>query len=511
MRSLSLNSIRGRLVLWYLAVLALLLAALGIFQWVTVGERLRTATAESVRADVCQELTVLGPSYVRTAADLDMNAPTLARLLGGPITAVSIVTPTGQTLASHDFGPPGAGRPLRLSGDTIWQLIGQATSASAAQRTAPACPQLETSNRYSGGSDLQQPAQQLVSHGTVLVLAMPLGPPGRPVGYALLGRSLAPENDALSRVLRVFALGAAVALILAAFVALPIINTALRPLKRVTQTAERIAAGDLEARTELKRSPDEVGRLGEAFDRMVDRLQSALQTAAASEERMRRFLADASHELRTPATVLRGSSQVLLRHAGGTSPQTVGALQDMHEEAVRLSALIEDLLTLSRLDEGQMPEPQPVPVRSFVEDFLDRYGSLWPERAITVDDSGLNGATASINPETLRRIITNLVDNAARYSRTSGSIRIGGSHGDARVSVSIADEGPGLPPDEAAHMFDRFYRANKSRSRGSGGTGLGLAIVHDLVEGSGGTIRIDTAPDRGTTVTVELPAASDKS
>jgi two-component system OmpR family sensor kinase len=351
-----------------------------------------------------------------------------------------------------------------------------------------------------------EPAQQLVSGGDVLALAMPLGPPQRPVGYAILGRSLAPENDALSRVLGIFTLGAILALLLAAVVALPIINTALRPLRTVTRTAERIAGGDLEARTQLNRSPDEVGRLSEAFDRMVDQLQSAMQATAASEERMRRFLADASHELRTPATVLRGSSQVLLRHARGTSPETVSALREMHEEAVRLSTLIEDLLTLSRLDEGQLPEPEPVQLRTFVQHFLNRYASLWPDRDIAIEEAALDGATAAVNPESLRRIVTNLVDNAARYSRPGGHIRIGGSSADGRVSLCIADEGPGLPADEAARMFDRFYRSSRSRSRGSGGTGLGLAIVHGLVEGSGGTISVATAPDRGTTVTVELPA-----
>jgi two-component system OmpR family sensor kinase len=338
---------------------------------------------------------------------------------------------------------------------------------------------------------------------------VPLGPPGTIVGYAILGRSLAPASATLVRVLLVFALGAAVALLLAVLVALPIINRALRPLRRVTETAEAIAGGDLEQRANLAHSRDEVGRLGEAFDTMVDRLQAAIAERAASEERMRRFLADASHELRTPATVLRGASQVLLRQGAQGQPDLLAPLRDMHEEAIRLSRLVDDLLTLSRLDAGQQMAPQPVELRSFLSAFVDRYRSVWPSRTIHLDAGSLNGATARVDPEALRRMLTNLVDNAARYSRSDGAITITGEPAPHTVSIAVADEGPGLRYEDARQVFDRFYRANKSRSRDSGGTGLGLAIVHGLVEQSGGKIDMETGPDRGTTVTVTLPRASE--
>jgi two-component system OmpR family sensor kinase len=305
-------------------------------------------------------------------------------------------------------------------------------------------------------------------------------------------------------VLLVFALGALLALAIAGLVALPIINRALRPLRQVTETAEAIAAGRLEERADLASSRDEIGRLGEAFDAMVDRLQEAIAAAETSEERMRRFLADVSHELRTPVTVLRGASQVLLRQGSDERPDHIAALRDMHDEATRLARLVDDLLTLSRLDARQSLAPEDVPLRPFLHQLTQRYGTLWPEREIIVDDAKLDGALIRVDPDALRRIVTNLVDNAARYSRPEGAITITGDTGPSNVSISIADEGPGLSPQDAARVFDRFYRARAGR-KSIAGTGLGLAIVRGLVEQSGGSIRIDTAPSRGTTVTVTLP------
>jgi two-component system OmpR family sensor kinase len=339
------------------------------------------------------------------------------------------------------------------------------------------------------------------------LVAVPIGPPGNILGYAILGRSLADANATLKRLILVFGLGAASALIIAAVFALPIINTALRPLRRVADAAEAIAVGDLEQRANLAHSHDEIGRLGEAFDTMVDRLQAAISARAESEEQMRHFLADASHELRTPATVLRGASQVLLRQWADGPPALAAALSDVHQEAVRLARLIDDLLTLSRLDAGQPLAPQTIPLRPFLHDFLDRYGPVWSNRAIRLDESRLDGAAAHIDPEALRRVLTNLIDNAARYSRSDGAIVVSGDAEPASIRLSVADQGPGLSADDATRVFDRFYRASKSRSRDSGGTGLGLSIVHGLVEQSGGSITFDTAPDRGTTVTVSLPRA----
>lgn len=512
---LQLRSIRGQLVFWYLGLLAVLLLALGVFQWFILGQHLRSSLADSLRDSARSELAVLGPCYIRSSGDLQENAFSLARLLGSRETAVTIVTPTGSTLASHGAGPPGASKPLQLSKGTVLSLIRQASlgrGGAEPSRNAPHC--VNGALVYPGhhhfvfrGHGISPAAPSQTSHNLLLV-AVPLGPMAHPVGYAILGNSLSNVDTTIGQVDLIFALGAASALVLALLVGLPIVNRGLAPLRRVTATAEAIAAGDLAKRANLPRRPDEVGRLGMAFDTMVDRLQSALSAATTSEERMRRFLADASHELRTPATVLRGASQVLLRHATRLDAETVAGLRDMHEEAVRLSRLVDDLLTLSRIDAGQSLAPERVQVRPFLQSFLDRYGDVWPTRTLRLDTARVNGASAYVDPEALRRMLTNLVENAARYSHPDGAITLEAASEADRVAIGVSDEGPGLSPEDAQHVFDRFYRANKSRSRDSGGTGLGLSIVCGLVERSAGDIAIDTGPNRGTTVTITLPSSA---
>jgi signal transduction histidine kinase len=506
-----LSSIRGQLVAWYIGVLAVLLVALGVFQSITLRDYLRTSTTHSLRTAAYGELSLLGPCYIQSRAKLNGNADTLARLLGSPQTSVMIVTPSGQTLASYEPSNPNARQPLRLSASIVHSLIsgvGASRSPLPAGISLRACPKPSTPHTVRQHSTALGWTSSLVSGGSVLVVAVPLGPPGRPLGYAILGRSLQDANAIASRLILVFALGALAALILATSIAVPIINRALSPLGRVTETAELIAAGNLEERANLTSSRDEVGRLGQAFDAMVDRLQQAVSATAASEERMRQFLADASHELRTPVTVLRGASQVLLRQEANGRSELTDALGDMHEEAVRLAKLVDDLLTLSRLDGQERLVAQPVDIRSALQEFVDRYGRVWEGRRITLDTAGMAGMRASVDPVALQRILTNLIDNAARYSRPGGAVTLGAGVSEAMVAIHVSDEGPGLTDRDAARVFERFYRVNKSRSRSSGGTGLGLSIVRGLVEQSGGTITIETGPERGTTVTFTLPRSA---
>ena len=506
-----LKSVRGRLVLWYLSVLAILLLALGVFQSIILTNQLHSSIAGDMRRSARAELAAFGPCFIRSNSDLLQHAQDLAQLLGSHDTAVKIVAADGATLADHGIGSPGASRPLQLSASTIQQLTASARSAGPlplSNGPAPRCQRPPYVYGLHSGPVGTRPRS--LSANDVLLTAVPLGPFYQPVGYAILGESLAETDATLRQVHTVFALGAIIALVVAALVALPIINRALRPLRRVAATAEAIAAGDLEKRANVGNSPDEIGRLGIAFNLMVDRLQTALSTATASEERMRQFLADASHELRTPLTVLRGSSQVLLRQGSGIRPEFDAALKEMHEEAVVLSRLVNDLLTLSRLDSGQPLDPQPVEVRDFLQEFVDRYGNIWQGRTVALDDATIDGAVAYVDPEALRRVLTNLVDNAAKYSTPAGRIEIAATAQDATVTIAVSDEGPGLAPKDAERIFERFYRVSKSRSRRRGGTGLGLSIVHALVQQSGGQTAIETGADRGTTVSVTLPRMSNR-
>jgi two-component system OmpR family sensor kinase len=515
-----LGTIRGQLVIWYLSVLGIVLLALGIFVSLTLTQYLRSSTTSSMLDSAYSELSILGPCYITSAAKLNSNAQQLAVSLGSHEIAVKIVTPSGGALADHGFfDTSGQSTPLHLSASTIRQLIrsagGTAGRHAAVPGPRPSCRSIHPTNHFPRRPGVR-PHGTLDQNGLILV-AIPLGRRSAPYGYAILGRSFADANAIIRRTEVVFALGALVALLIAGLVALPLINGALRPLRRIARTATAIAGGDLQQRANLAHSPDEIGRLGAAFDTMVDRLQAALMAAHDSEERMRRFLADASHELRTPLTVLRGMSEVLLRQGPRTGPQHDGLL-DLHEESVRLSRLVDDLLTLTRLDAGQALNPEPVLLAPFLSQFAERYGSAWPNRRIDLEVGSIDGAAAYVDPDALRRIVTNLVDNAARYSTAGTPITIGaglpvssGGEREGAITVAVSDRGPGLSTEDAERVFERFYRGARSRSRQSGGTGLGLAIVQALAEESGGEVTIDTAPDSGTTVTIVLPRASESS
>ena len=492
-----MKSIRTRVVVWYLALLAALLIGLCVVQTVTLTGYLSSSEVRTMEQEASQGLAYAGTCYFGSSASLRQQATAAAQLLGSDGVGATVVSPTGQTLATYvpDSNrvvmPPAASpaivRNLTSSGSASYIRAGLAKGTC---RTAP-LPSLSTAAHLRSGS--------------VLYLSVPLGRPGHTVAYAILSRSTAAEDATLQRARLTLILGAIAVLLIAAVVASPVINRALRPLHRVTYTAEAIASGHLEQRANLAVSTDEIARLGKAFDTMVDRLQGALFASTASEERMRRFVADASHELRTPLTVLRGTSQLLLRHKVLNEEEMASAVIAIRDESERLTRLVDDLLTLSKVDAGVELAPRPVRVSEFLRDFIERYGAAWPERSIQIQATQFDGAHINIDPEAFRRVLTNLLDNAARYSRPGGPITVIEQVDTDSVSVLVKDSGPGLSPEDAEHAFERFYRGNKSRARATGGSGLGLAIVHALIEKSGGEIRIDTGLDRGTTVAVTLP------
>jgi two-component system OmpR family sensor kinase len=495
------NSLRGRILLSQLGLFAVLLLALGIVQSSILSEYLHDSTVDSIREPARTELEVLGPCFVRTAADLDRNAQVLAQLLGTGNTGVKIVGRRGAALADHAVGVPGAAKPLELSAATVHELIASVPTPKARSGTDRArC----TAGSASAVTRAQPPATANTSADDYELVAVALGPPDKPVGFAILGRSPSGAEATVHRVRNIFAVGAMAALILGALVSLVLTGLALRPLRSVTTTAEEIAAGDLHRRANI-RTRDEVGRLGSAFDRMIGRLEEAFGRVTQSEQRMRRFLADASHELRTPLTALRGTSQVLLRHGNADRPEVTEAVRDIHDEAVRLSRLVDDLLTLNRLDAEEHLHPEDIALTAFIDDFADRYTSAWSDREFDFDREAFARAHVWADPEALRRMLLNVVDNAAKYSSASSPITVTAEASPETVAILVKDGGPGLSEEDRKHVFDRFYRGSESRSRRTGGSGLGLAIVQALAQRSAGSVSLDTGPGRGTTVSITLP------
>ena len=273
-----------------------------------------------------------------------------------------------------------------------------------------------------------------------------------------------------------------------------VVGRALRPVDVLRLEVEAIEPGDLQRRVTVPRVDDEVGRLAHTMNALLDRLQSA-------NERQARFLSDASHELRTPLAVTRTRLEVGLRHTGTTDwPHTARAVL---EQSRRMERLVSELLTLVRADGGVAGLSVDVDLEDLVRSAVTDARASSP-RAV-VDLSHLLAGRVHGDPDQLRRVVANLLDNALRHARAMVivSLRVDG----ARVTLTVDDDGPGIDAADRQRVFQRFTRLDDSRARTSGGAGLGLAIVSELVMAHGGTVRVDTSPAGGARFVVELPEA----
>ena len=285
-----------------------------------------------------------------------------------------------------------------------------------------------------------------------------------------------------------------------------LVRRGLRPLDRMAETADAITTGDLSQRVEPEDDRTEVGRLGRALNVMLGRIEASFEEQRASEERLRRFIADASHELRTPITSIRGYAELFRRGASVRPDDLERAMRRIEDEGARMGVLVEDLLLLTRLDQGRPLEREPVDLAVLVLDAVDDARAADPTRTIDVSSDG-PGLVDGDEPR-LRQVLANLLDNARVHTPagTPVSVRLR-IEGETAV-VEVSDGGPGLAADDAVRVFERFYRGDPSRSRSSGGTGLGLSIASAVVEAHGGRIEVGTTPGGGATFTVSLPLAS---
>ncbi|HEY8827936.1 MAG TPA: ATP-binding protein [Jatrophihabitantaceae bacterium] len=287
------------------------------------------------------------------------------------------------------------------------------------------------------------------------------------------------------------------------------VRFSLRRLRRVTRTAHEVAAelspdgAGLDRRVPVTESGTEVGQLAESMNTLLAAVETQFAARLANEQRMRQFLADASHELRTPLTSIRGYAELarMQRQQGDSEP--ADNLGRIESEGTRMSRLVDDLLTLARSDQGGHPQRELVDIAELLDEAVTGARAAYPGRRI--DSAAPPNLSVFGDRDQLLRVVRNLVTNAAVHTRTDGPIAVDALRDGAEVLVRVTDAGPGLPPDEAAHVFERFWRADKARSRVRGGTGLGLAIVASAVSAHGGTVRFDSTVEGGSTVTVRLP------
>ncbi|HEX6030644.1 MAG TPA: HAMP domain-containing sensor histidine kinase [Tepidiformaceae bacterium] len=275
----------------------------------------------------------------------------------------------------------------------------------------------------------------------------------------------------------------------------------LRPVRDITRVASQISATDLSHRINHQGPEDELKELADTFDSMIDRLEQSF-------EQQRQFVQDASHELRTPLAAIRTNIEVAELDADLQPDEVHDVLETIKLQTERLTRLTEDLLLLSS-SERQMAEREPIHIHALATEVVRQLAPLAMQRKVRLGIDGDKSVAALGTADHLYRCVFNLVDNSIKYSGEGSSVTIRWSAAaDGQAKVTVADTGPGIPLDAQEHIFDRFYRVEKSRSRREGGLGLGLAIVKELVESMGGKVSLVSAPGEGSAFTLTLPVAA---
>ena len=313
-------------------------------------------------------------------------------------------------------------------------------------------------------------------------------------------------QDTLHHVALIGGIVTAAVLIGLAVLAWWLIRLGLRPLEEMGETAGRIADGDLSQRVEETNPRTEVGQLGVALNSMLGQIEEAFDQREASERRMRRFLADASHELRTPLTSIRGYAEVFGMGAAEKPEDVEMAMRRIEQESVRMSVMVNDLLSLARLDEVREPLRERVDLRELVSDACEDARAAAPDRRITF--TAPDSAEILGDPHQLRQVVANLLANAAVHTPAGSPIEVRLVRQGPSAVLTVRDHGPGISEDAKGQVFERFWRQSASRGRDAGGAGLGLAIVAGVVAAHGGRARASNHPDGGAVFTIELPIRS---
>ncbi|MCK5058130.1 MAG: HAMP domain-containing protein [Candidatus Aminicenantes bacterium] len=318
--------------------------------------------------------------------------------------------------------------------------------------------------------------------------------------YAIIQVALSMENtiNAQRRLFIILILAGPLLLLLTGIGGSFIIRRALLPVKSVVQAAKKISADDLSMRIESGGRRDEIGELVETFNRMIARLEGSVQ-------RIRQFSADVSHELRTPLTIIRGEVEVILRKER-SKKEYREILGSILEETQQVENIIDDLLLLSRVRSVHKKMiMEEFSLHESVERIVRKYIPAAAGKGIRIKPADIIPMTITGKRTLIERMISNVIDNALRYTRSGGSIDVTLQKGEEAVELTITDTGIGIPKEALPSIFDRFYVVGKSRSKENGGTGLGLAIVKWIADNHNIRIRVDSHPDQGTTFTFLFP------
>jgi signal transduction histidine kinase len=453
--------IRTRLVLLFMVIVAIVVGTLGFF----IYEQTHTGVLTEIRRDIRAQARSLARSV--DVVDGEVQTPELSAV-ATPGTHVQVVDVRGGLIAG---------------------------SGELGGRSVPFLDEAFTAGRH---------AEVRVDGTPFLVFGAPIASDDRTVGYAVVARSPGPLYQVLHRLRGVLMGAVPVALVIAAAAVWLLVRRALRPLARLAGAASDVARRqDHTGRVAGGGRNDEVGQLASSIDSMLEALDQSHREVSESNEAQRRFLADVSHQLRAPLTIMLSSLE-LLQQAGDADPEfTKRTLADMYGETDRLANMVRQLLIMARTGANVAAANRPVLIGDVVADVCEH----WRDNGeITFDYEGIQGLDHAVvegNEEYLHQLLTILIDNAFKFTPSGGSVTIGGEVDGDIVEISVADTGVGIDPSEVPRIFHRFYRA--SNAQATDGTGLGLSIAQHIAEQHHGKIEVDSSPNVGSRFTVTLP------
>lgn len=451
----------GRQVL----LLAILLLVVGVAQYVILRRVLFASTANSLS----NEIAVLSPLIHHTLARHGISAfghvaNILVARLRAPGVEVIITNALGHVIAST-YGLHAAVPPLPNANYIVW-------------------------------------------HHRIVVEAA-IGNSYYPSGYVWLLSSMQSIHGILRRDAELYVFLAVLSLIAAGWLGSFSVRQTLYPLEQIRASTQRIASGEFGHPTRLKNAPAELHDLGESIDRMSESLQSLFAQEKELSEQMRRFVADASHELRTPLTAITGFMDLMARGELTAEEQDRG-LKAIRAQGRRMGRLVNQLLMLSRMDSAPESQLSRVPVRldRWVKDLAAEIDNLVSPRPVTLKTGPV---TALADPDRLAEVLVNLLDNIQHYTPPDTAVAVAVYEREGRAMLSVQDSGPGIPPEDLPHIFNRFYRGDRARTSQSGGSGLGLSIVQSIIEAQHGQIRVEPVSPHGSRFVVTLPLSKSSS
>ncbi len=461
-------SFRLRLTAWYLALFSALFILFGAFLYGVLSRGLERRIDEALSNEANTAASLFRDELVEMKGDIDKAAAE----------AVGDMNLHGSTVAILE------GRRLLASNSPIPQVALDTITAPALTASEP---------------ELVLSLPAISSHGSRAVVRR-INPEGPPYLVVTL-ESLESIAASLAVVRRVLFLGLPFLLAIAGLGGYALTTRGLAPLGSMAKQAHRISSNNLHTRLDIGNAAGELQVLAASFNALLSRLDQSFES-------MRRFVADASHELRTPISVIRGEADVALSR-DRTTPEYKESLAVVLDESRRLSRLVDDLLNLARADAGYVR----LQLRDFYfNDLLAEccrsVQALAAAKNISLHHQCSGDVPFRGDEELLRRLVVNLLDNGIRYTPPGGRVTITLENGGPEVRIRVADTGIGIPSDAAPYVFDRFYRADPARSRAAGGFGLGLAIVKWIAESHHGEVRVSSEPEHGSEFTVTLPCAT---